>query len=82
MRIPATMSEKNSEPGHRNGPVNGRGISHNAGVTILPIFGIVVAVPVITLAFYIFRTAKWSIVEEKETETVAAETIAEHPVTA
>jgi uncharacterized membrane protein len=52
------------------------------GVTILPIFGIVVAVPVISLAFYIFRTAKWSIVEEKETETVVAETIAEHPVTA
>jgi hypothetical protein len=33
-------------------------------------------IPIITLAFYFFRSARRSIIEEMETETVAAETIA------
>ena len=36
------------------------------GVTFLPIFGIVVACPVIALSFFVFREAKWEIVTREQ----------------
>ncbi len=51
------------------------------GLTFLPIVGILVAIPVLTLAFYFFRPGKWVITAERETEP-AEETGAEDSMAA
>ncbi|MGA2404127.1 MAG: hypothetical protein ABSG91_20875 [Syntrophobacteraceae bacterium] len=45
------------------------------GLTFLPIIGILVAVPVLALAFYFFRPGKWVITAEREAEAVEAPAI-------
>lgn len=52
------------------------------GLTFLPIIGILVAFPVLALAFYFFRPGKWVITAEMEKETSGAETAAEESVAA
>ena len=52
------------------------------GLTFLPIIGLLVAFPVLSLAFYFFRPGKWVITAERETEPVVAETGIEESIAA
>ncbi len=46
------------------------------GLTFLPIIGILVAFPVLALAFYFFRPGKWVITAETEAAPEAQESMA------
>ncbi|MGA2228173.1 MAG: hypothetical protein ABSH41_27380 [Syntrophobacteraceae bacterium] len=46
------------------------------GLTFLPIIGILVAFPVLALAFYFFRPGKWVITAETEAAPEARESMA------
>ena len=52
------------------------------GLTFLPIIGLLVAFPVLSLAFYFFRPGKWVITAESKTETVETETGSEESIAA
>lgn len=44
------------------------------GLTLLPLIGLLVAFPVMSLAFYFFRPGKWAVTAEGKMEPVVAET--------
>jgi len=52
------------------------------GLTFLPIIGLLVAFPVLGLAFYFFRPGKWVITAERETESVMDESGADESMAA
>lgn len=52
------------------------------GLTFLPIIGLLVAFPVLSLAFYFFRPGKWVITAESKTEAVETGTGVEESMAA
>jgi len=52
------------------------------GLTFLPIIGLLVAFPVLSLAFYFFRPGKWVITAETGTEPVMEESGADESMAA
>ena len=52
------------------------------GLTFLPIIGLLVAFPVLALAFYFFRPGNWVIAAVKQTESVMEEGGADESVAA